>query len=138
MSDQNLQFRTPYQLLGEEKIRELAAAVYEEMDRLPEAAAIRAMHGGDLGDIKEKLGDWLVGWMGGPPVYAQKTGSICLTKPHKPYAIGPDERAQWLLCFEAAMERVQLDPAIRQMLREPISGVADMVQNRKESCSHAG
>lgn len=133
MSDQPQRFSTPYQMLGEAKIRELAAAVYEAMDELPEAAPIRAMHGADLTEIKEKLGDWLIGWMGGPPVYAQKTGTICLTKPHKAYAIGPDERAQWLQCFETAMARVDLDPKVREMLREPISGVADMVQNRTES-----
>jgi hemoglobin len=132
-SGQTQQFRTPYQMLGEEKIRELAAAVYGAMDHLPQAAAIRAMHGDDLAEIKVKLGDWLIGWMGGPPIYAKKTGTICLTKPHKPYAIGPAERGQWLQCFEAAMAKVDLDPKIREMLREPISGVADMVQNRKES-----
>src|SRR5690554_3690611 len=60
---------TPYQLLGGEPgLRKLANTFYDIMDSLPEAAEIRAMHGGDLDEIKEKLFEYLSGWMGGPPL----------------------------------------------------------------------
>ena len=65
--------QTPYQLLGEEGIRALCNAFYDIMDTLPEAAGVRAMHARDLAPMKEKLAEYLIGWMGGPPLYADST-----------------------------------------------------------------
>ena len=62
--------QTPYQLLGETGIRELTSAFYDLMDSLPEAADVRAMHASNLSPMKEKLALYLIGWMGGPPLYA--------------------------------------------------------------------
>ena len=125
--------QTPYQLLGEEGIRRLADAFYEIMEEAHEAAGIRRMHADDLGPIKEKLYEYLVGWMGGPPLYARKTGTVCLTEPHEPYAIGPDERDQWLLCMYRALDRIGASDEVKEMLREPLFRVADTVRNRDKS-----
>lgn len=125
--------QSPYQILGEEGIRQLAAEFYKAMDELPEAETIRKMHGKSLVDITEKLGDYLIGWMGGPPVYYEKVGTVCLTDPHEPYRIGPNERDQWLQCFNKALERIDASEELKEMLREPIYRVAVAVQNRDES-----
>lgn len=122
--------QSPYQLLGEAKIRELAAAFYDVMHELPEAAPIRHMHHQNLDEIKQKLGDYLLGWMGGPPVYQQKHGTVCLTEPHASYAIGPEERDQWLLCFDKALARIGVSEEIQAMLRGPVARLAQAVQNR--------
>jgi len=74
-------YQTPYQILGEQGIRDLTSAFYDIMDILPEAADVRAMHAEDLGPMKEKLADYLTGWMGGPPLYADKHGTVCMTEP---------------------------------------------------------
>jgi hypothetical protein len=34
--------------------------------------------------------------MDGPPLYQLSHGNMCMTEPHKPYAIGSRERDQWL------------------------------------------
>ena len=127
--------KTPYQLLGAEGIKELANAFYDVMDELPEAQTIRKMHGEHLDEIKEKLTDYLTGWMGGPPVYHAKHGTVCLTDPHAHYAIGPNERDQWVLCFEKALERVNASDEVKEMLKEPIYRIASAVQNREQSPS---
>ncbi len=126
-------YQTPYQALGEERIRAICNAFYDIMDSLPEAAEIRRMHAQDLGPMKEKLGDYLVGWMGGPPRYADKHGTVCMTEPHEPYPIGPRERDQWLLCMEKALEAEQVEDEVREMLKVPLFRVADAVRNRAES-----
>ena len=123
--------RTPYQILGEEGIRALANAFYDIMDTLPQAAGIRAMHAEDLGPMKEKLADYLTGWMGGPPVYAEKYGSVCMTEPHAPYHIGPDERDQWLLCMDKALQQIGASEELMDMLRTPLFRIADAVRNRE-------
>jgi len=126
-----IEMQTPYQILGEAGIRALTDAFYDIMDTLPEAAGIRAMHAKDLTPMKEKLGDYLVGWMGGPPLYADKHGTVCLTEPHEPYHIGPEERDQWLLCMELALERIGASDELREMLKVPMFRVAEAVRNRE-------
>jgi len=123
-------YNTPFEALGEEGIRNLTNAFYDYMDSAPEVAGIRAMHGKDLTAMKERLADYLTGWMGGPQRYAEKYGSVCMTSPHKPYAIGSAERDQWLLCMDKALEQIGADDELKQMLKEPMFAIADMIRNR--------
>jgi hemoglobin len=123
--------KTPYQILGEDGIRELTDAFYDIMDELPEVAKLRAMHAADLGPMKEKLADYLTGWMGGPPRYADKYGTVCMTEPHEPYHIGPEERDQWLLCMDKALERIAASEELVAMLKTPLFRIADAVRNRE-------
>ena len=125
--------KTPYQILGEDGIRQLVDAFYDIMDTLPEASDIRKMHKADLSPVKAKLADYLTGWMGGPPLYYEKHGTVCMTEPHEPYAIGPEERDQWLLCMDRALEQIGASDELKQMLKEPMFRVADAVRNREQS-----
>lgn len=129
--------RTPYEILGEDGIRELTNTFYDIMDRLPEAASLRAMHAEDLAPMKEKLAEYLIGWMGGPPLYAQKYGSVCMTTPHEPYHIGPEERDQWLLCMNRALEETGASAELVDMLKIPLFRIADAVRNREGPSSAA-
>ena len=122
--------QSPYEILGDQGIRRLADTFYEVMDELPQAAEVRAMHARNLDDIKRKLAAYLTGWMGGPPVYLAMTGTVCLTEPHEPYAIGPRERDQWLMCMDEALERIGASDELKAMLKEPMFRIADAVRNR--------
>lgn len=139
--------QTPYQLLGGDAgIRKLAETFYDVMDELPEAEEIRHMHGESLVDIKEKLYEYLSGWLGGPHHYHQKYGTVCLTSPHKPYAIGPSHRDQWLMCMDEALRRVDASDEVKAMLKDPMFRIADAIRNTDgsscpteqsgDSCSH--
>ena len=123
--------QTPFEILGEDGIRRLTAAFYDIMDELPEAAALRAMHAEDLGPMKEKLAEYLIGWMGGPPLYANKYGTVCMTTPHEPYHIGPEERDMWLLCMDKALEQIGASDELLEMLKVPMFRIADAVRNRE-------
>ncbi len=122
--------QTPYQIMGEDGIRQLTDIFYDIMDTLPEAADIRAMHAADLSPMKGKLAEYLIGWMGGPPLYAEKNGTVCMTEPHEPYHIGPEERDQWLLCMNKALEAIDASEELREMLRIPLFRIADAVRNK--------
>lgn len=123
--------RTPYELAGgAEGVRALVTRFYEIMDSAPEAAGIRAMHGSDLGPVSEKLYEYLSGWLGGPPLYVARTGTVCLTKPHAPYAIGEDERDQWLFCMRQAMVDLGWSAEQREIFDGPFFAIADFVRNR--------
>ena len=103
---------------------------YEIMDSDPEAAAIRAMHSDDLGPIRDKLFDFLSGWLGGPPLYMKRTGSVCLTHAHAPFAIGDAERDAWLMCMRRALEDEGVAEDVREMLDHPLFMIADFIKNR--------
>ncbi len=122
--------QSPYGILGEAGIKELAAAFYDVMNERTEAATIRAMHEKNTDVIKQKLYEYLSGWMGGPPLFSDKYGSVCLTSAHKPYSIGPDERDQWLACMDIALERIDASESLQAMLKTPMYNIAEAVRNQ--------
>ena len=122
--------QTPYQMLGEDGIRRLVDIFYDIMDSAPEAEAVRAMHGDDTTEIRSKLADYLNGWPGGPHHYHQKYGTVCLTEPHAHYHIGPQARDQWLWCMEQALQQTGASDALRDLLKQPMFGIADAVRNQ--------
>ena len=124
--------QTPYEMLGgEEGIRKLSDAFYDAMDDRTDVQEIRDMHAANLDEIKEKLFEYLSGWLGGPRLYVEKYKSFCLTEPHAPYAIGPKERDQWLVCMEDALERIGTDDELKELLKKPFFMIADTVRNQE-------
>jgi len=121
---------TPYELIGkEEGVKTLAAAFYDSMDELEEAEEVRRMHAANLDLIKEKLFEYLNGWLGGPHLYKDKYGTICLTEPHQPYPIGEDQRDQWIACWNRALEKMDAPEDFRAMTKEPIERMASFLVN---------
>lgn len=130
MTEHAVNPHSPYALLGgEEGIKQLSAAFYRAMDESQEAANIRAMHGTDLGDIEQKLFEYLSGWFGGPHLYREKYQTVCLTSPHKGYHIDAKARDEWLFCMNKALEEVGASAQVKQMLEKPLFDLADFIRN---------
>ena len=121
---------TPYELIGkEEGVRSLTDAFYAAMDKLPEAAPIRGMHAQSLAPMRQKLFEYLNGWLGGEHLYREKYGGICLTEPHSHFAIGADERDQWMACWESALDAIDAPEELRSMVAEPMLRLANFMTN---------
>ena len=121
---------TPYELIGrEEGVRALASAFYDAMDELAEAESVRRMHAENLDLIKQKLFEYLNGWLGGPHLYKDRYGTICLTEPHQPYPIGASQRDQWITCWERALDKTNAPAEFRSMTREPVFRMANFLVN---------
>ncbi len=119
-----------YQSLGgEQALRDLVHAFYRQMDTLPEAAGIRAMHP-DLAQAEEKLFMFLSGWLGGPQLYVEQYGHPRMRQRHMHVAIGEDERDQWMLCMRRAMEEVGVEEGLRAQLDAALFKVADFMRNQ--------
>ncbi|MRR50950.1 MAG: globin [Rhodocyclaceae bacterium] len=128
---------TAYQLIGGEAgIRALVKRFYELMDTLPEAYGIRKIHAADLSGAEEKLFMYLSGWLGGPQLYVEKFGHPRLRARHLPFAIGEEERDQWLLCMRQAMAETIADPKLRAALDKNISDLADFMRNKASGPGH--
>ena len=123
--------KTPYELLGgDDGVRQLVADFYELMDTLPEAAPIRAMHEGDLDEMADKLGTFLIGWMGGPQRYQERFGRVIIPLAHRSFSIGMAERDQWLMCMEGALGRTSLDAGMKARLMDSFGRMAEMCRNK--------
>ena len=122
---------TPYQIIGgEEMVRRIANRFYDIMDSAPEAAGIRAMHGRDLTAVRERLFEFLSGWLGGPALYFQRPERKCIMSAHRPYAIGAAEREEWMMCMRRALEDSGLSADFRAVLEEAFERLAEAFRNR--------
>lgn len=131
MASEAAEERTPYELLGGDAgVRHLVADFYELMDTLPEAAPIRAMHKGDLSEMSDKLGTFLIGWLGGPQRYQERFGRVIIPLAHRPFSIGPSERDQWLLCMDRALQKTSLDASMKTRLMESFGRMAEMCRTK--------
>jgi hemoglobin len=118
---------------GEPAIRRLVTRFYELMDELPEAYAARKLHPADLGPATEKFVMFLSGWLGGPPLYAQKFGHPMLRRRHLPFAIGPRERDEWLMCMRMALAEVVGDADLRGRMYEALVPIANHMVNQGQA-----
>ncbi|WP_255990541.1 group II truncated hemoglobin [Chitinolyticbacter albus] len=122
---------TPYELLGGEAVlRQLVDRFYDIMATDPRAAGIQAMHAADTTLIRQKLFEFLSGWLGGPQLFIEKYGHPRLRARHMPFAIGEAERDQWLLCMFQAMAEVPMEAALRAHLEEAFTRTADFMRNQ--------
>ena len=131
---------SPYERIGgDAAIRRLVDRFYELMDELPEAYAARKIHPADLTESGNKLFDFLSGWLGGPQRYIEKHGHPMLRRRHFPYAIGPQERDEWLLCMKMALEETVADVELRNTLYAQFVQLGEHMRNRGENthvCEH--
>ncbi|SMC24949.1 hemoglobin [Andreprevotia lacus DSM 23236] len=122
---------TPYHLLGGEAVlRQLVDRFYDIMASDPLAAGIHAMHAADTAEIRQKLFEFLSGWMGGPPLFVEKYGHPRLRARHMPFSIGEAERDQWLHCMFRAMDEIPMDSALYEHLQESFYRTADFMRNQ--------
>lgn len=123
---------TPFDSIGGvERVRELVNRFYHHMAGDAAFASTRALYPeGDLRDSKEKLFEFLVGWLGGPQLYVQKHGHPRLRGRHLPFAIGGVARDHWLTCMSRAMDEMVITGDLRAFLDQRFRHVADFLRNQ--------
>ena len=115
---------------GEPQVEALVERFYDLMELDPAYTALRAVHGPDLAQARQKLTWFLCGWLGGPQHYTERFGHPRLRMRHMPYTIGILERDQWLACMDQAMAQVGMAEAVRLRLRDSFFQTADWMRNR--------
>ena len=115
---------------GESQVEALVERFYDLMQLDPAYTALRAVHGPDLAQARQKLTWFLCGWLGGPQHYTERFGHPRLRMRHMPYTIGILERDQWLACMDQAMAEVGMAEAVRLRLRDSFFQTADWMRNR--------
>jgi hemoglobin len=107
--------RSVYELAGGEgTFRLLVKRFYL---RVAEDALLRAVYPEeDLSGATERLTLFLIQYWGGPSTYREQRGHPRLRLRHQPFAIGQPERDAWLGHMTAAVESLDLPPAVRKAL----------------------
>ena len=121
---------------GAAKVRQLVDHFYDHMDELPETYGIRKLHAEDLSGSRQKLFDFLTGWMGGPQLYVEKHGHPMLRRRHLHFPIGDSERDQWMHCMQLALDEVVEDAKLRAELVQAFVKVADHMRNQAHPHPH--
>jgi hemoglobin len=122
---------THYDALGgDAKVRELVTRFYDLMELDPAYAHLRKVHGSSLATAREKLYEFLSGWLGGPSLYTDKYGHPMLRARHLPFAIGDLERDQWMACMRQAMEETEVPQGLRPALGSAFQKTADWMRNK--------
>ena len=121
---------TPYQQLGgDTPLRQLVDRFYDVMLSEPSVETVRDMHGADTTQIRERLFDFLSGWLGGPSRFIEKHGHPRLRMRHRFFQIGEAERDQWMLCMRQALADITMDATLRVRLEQAIMQMAEMLRN---------
>jgi hemoglobin len=84
----------------------------------------------DLSGATERLTLFLIQYWGGPQTYSEQRGHPRLRLRHQPFAIGQAERDAWLHHMSAAVESLDLAPAVRKALLDYFDTASTAMINR--------
>ncbi|MBC76545.1 MAG: hemoglobin-like oxygen-binding protein [Halobacteriovoraceae bacterium] len=125
----------PYQIFKEEGLRELVENFYKVMETDPKAKECLEVHelvNGKVEEhVKEKLFDFLSGWMGGPQLFMQKHGAPRMRARHMHVKISEKEKEQWLYCMEKAlsMSSAKIKRKHKKIMLNSFTALAMRIQN---------
>ena len=121
--------RSVYELAGGEPVfRLLVQRFYARVATDPVLRAVYPEE--DLAAATERLTLFLVQYWGGPATYSEQRGHPRLRMRHQPFAIGQAERDAWLGHMTAAVESLDLAPAVRKALLDYFETASTAMINR--------
>jgi len=100
-----------FECIGAEKVERLVVAFYARVDSDP---VIRPLYGKTLSCAIRGLTDFMITWLGGPPVYDLPAAR--LRRRHLPFAIDARTRDAWLANMKAAVREVEIPDAAAALL----------------------
>lgn len=93
-----------YALMGEEAIFKLCLDFYAALEQ----TGIRPLFPPDMPAASRKLAAFLVGMLGGPPLYRQQFGEPMMRRRHLHLPIDQQARDTWLNTFKRVLEEAPL------------------------------
>jgi len=120
---------SPYEELGgEDRLRDLTEAFYDVVEET--APELRAMLPEDTSGSRQKLFEFLSGWMGGPSLYWKKHGHPRLRMRHAPFAIDDHAVLEWSRCLDSALARIETPEQLRVYLATELGKAAVSLRNQ--------
>ncbi|MFT5121414.1 MAG: hemoglobin [Kiritimatiellia bacterium] len=89
--------------MGEANIFKMSADFYRELEQ----SDIRPLFPPDIVEASKKQAMFLVGVLGGPPLYMENFGHPRMRARHIPFEIDEAARQTWLGCFRKVLENAE-------------------------------
>jgi hemoglobin len=124
---------TPYDIMTEQGVRDLANTFYDIMEQDTNAKALLDMHPKPLDNIREKFFMFLSGWTGGPDLFVAQYGHPRLRARHLPFPIDIEMKEQWMYCMNKALDQTVDNIHVRQHLRSAFDQMANHMINKLSS-----
>ncbi len=122
---------SPYlEIGGDAAVRRLVDEFYDIIEA--ESPVLRAMLPRDTSTSRQKLYEFLSGWMGGPQLYVERRGHPRLRLRHMPFDIGSAEADEWMRCMRKAMSELGAPPAVAAYLDVELGRTAAWMRNRPD------
>jgi len=121
------EFQTVYEAIGEEKIKELTRYFYEGVTK---NEALRSIYPEDLAPAEERLYLFLLQVFGGPTTYSQERGHPRLRMRHLQWTIDDNMRNHWLNNMLNALDRIDIDQNIKELMMGYFVKVANHMINQ--------
>lgn len=88
-----------YRRMGQENIFRMCEDFYGEIAH----SSVRHLFPPDLPEASKKIAAFLVGLLGGPPLYQQLYGDPMMRARHLKFPITEADRQEWLRCFKIVL-----------------------------------
>ncbi len=123
------QERTVFETVGgEPAFRKLVATFYAGVREDP---VLRPLYPEDeLEAAEQRLAGFLIQYWGGPTTYSQERGHPRLRMRHAPFPIGIRERDAWLANMRHALDALDLEPGLDDVLWAYLVRAADSLRNQ--------
>ena len=115
---------------GDRAVRGLVDRFYDIIEG--ESPHLRAMLPKDTSTSRQKLYEFLSGWLGGPSLYQDRRGHPRLRLRHMPFDIGSPEAEEWIRCMRKAMVTSRLSDPLLTFLDTELGRVAVGLRNRPD------
>jgi hemoglobin len=123
--------RTPYdEVGGDVVVRALVEGFYDLIEA--DSPPLRAMLPRDTSTSRQKLYEFLSGWLGGPPLYMERRGHPRLRLRHMPFDIGTPEAEEWMRCMRKAIASVGTEIRLASFLDRELGQAAQGLRNRPD------
>lgn len=106
---------------GADKIRSIVESFYPKVQKHP---LLGPLFPEDIDPVMEKQYQFLTQFFGGPSLYSDQYGHPMMRARHLPFPITPERAEAWLDCMRRALEDVGIEPELRGILLDRLSGPA--------------
>ncbi len=95
--------REIYAVMGERNIFRMCEDFYAELEK----SSIRYMFSDDMQAASKRIAAFLVGLLGGPPLYHRQYGNPMMRQRHIAFPIDEEARQEWLRCFKSVLDNAE-------------------------------